>query len=382
MMGGAGHDGIVRREAREEGSDRVAARVSIKDVAALAGVSWKTVSNVVNDRPVVRPETRARVERAIDELGYVPNAVGRELRGGSTKVLSLVVPELTNPYFARLAEQMQVQARRRGLRVSVEVSLGDREVERAHACGRTARPVDAVILSPSALTAADLADRRSGPRLVLLGESMAALPDVMHVAIDNVAAAVDVVRHLVEQGRSRILFLGAEQGARSTGGERVAGFHAALRFAGLEDDPRLLVPAARWDETAGHDALAEALAAGLAPDAVLCANDRLAVGALAALREAQLSVPERVAVTGWDDLPSSAWIDPPLTTVAPDLEALISAALDAALAPSAEGAERVVPHRLLVRTSSRGRTDRSAPIGRNAGGDAPDSHVALSPGIH
>lgn len=360
----------------------MAARVSIKDVAALAGVSWKTVSNVVNDRPVVRPETRARVERAIDELGYVPNVVGRELRGGSTKVLSLVVPELTNPYFARLAEQMQVQARRRSLRVSVEVSLGDREVERAHACGRTARPVDAVILSPSALTAADLADRRSGPRLVLLGESMAALPDVVHVAIDNVAAAVDVVRHLVEQGRSRILFLGAEHGTRSTGGERVAGFHAALRFAGLEDDPRLLVPAARWDEEAGHDALAEALAVGLGPDAVLCANDRLAVGALAALREAKLSVPEQVAVTGWDDLPSSAWIDPPLTTVAPDLEALISAALDAALAPSAEGAERVVPHRLLVRTSSRGRTDRSAPIGRTTGDEAPDSHVALSPEIH
>src|SRR5699024_2704465 len=82
-------------------------RVSIKDVAQHAGVSWKTVSNVVNERPVVRAETRARVEQAIAELGYVPNRAGRELRGGFTGALALVVPELQNPYFARLAERMQ-----------------------------------------------------------------------------------------------------------------------------------------------------------------------------------------------------------------------------------------------------------------------------------
>lgn len=152
------------------------------------------------------------------------------------------------------------------------------------------------------------------------------------------------------------MFLGAEAGTRSTGGERVAGFRAARRFAGLEDDPRLLVPAARWDAAGGHDALREVLAAGLKPDAVLCANDLLAVGALAALSEEGLRVPEDVAVTGWDDIPMAAWAQPPLTTIAPDLEALVSAALDAALAEDDSGAEpseHVVPHRLVVRASSR-----------------------------
>lgn len=331
----------------------MAGRVSIKDVAARAGVSWKTVSNVVNDRPVVRPETRERVQRAIDELGYVPNSIGRELRGGSTRVLSLVVPELTNPYFARLAEQMQVQARRRGCTVSVEVSLGDPVVERRHVLGQVSRPVDAVIISPSALRASDLVARTAGPRVVLLGEAMPALDGVVRVAIDNVTAAADVVRHLVDQGCDRILFLGAEFGARTTGGERVAGFRAACRMAGLEEDPRMLVAASRWDAAGGHDALREALAAGLAPDAVLCANDLLAAGALAALREAGVDVPGQVAVTGWDDLPQAAWMHPALTSVAPDLDALVSVALDAALADGAGGDEHVVPHRIVVRESSR-----------------------------
>ena len=143
-------------------------RVSIKDVAQHAGVSWKTVSNVVNERPVVRAETRARVEAAIEELGYVPNHVGRDLRGGPTRTIALVVPELQNPYFARLAELMQVAARERGYTVSVEVSLGIAATERAHVRGQTPRPVDAVIISPAALVPADLL-AAGGPRVVLLG---------------------------------------------------------------------------------------------------------------------------------------------------------------------------------------------------------------------
>lgn len=335
-------------------------RVSIKDVAARAGVSWKTVSNVVNERPVVRPETAERVRRAIDELGYVPNHVGRDLRGGSTRTIALVLPELANPYFAILAERIQKAAGERGYTVSVELSLGDREVERDHLVGRTARPVDAVILSPMALEPSDLVGLSAATPLVLLGEAVPAGENVFHVAIDNAGSAVDVVRHLVDGGRSRPLFLGAEEGQRSTGAERLAGFRAACRYAGIELDPSLIRRADVWDRATGRAVVAEAIDGGLAFDAIVAANDLLGIGALAALREHGRAVPDEVAVVGWDDLPESAYAVPSLSSIAPDLEALVSAALDAAMGVMPTAGDRVgaaaheivVPHRLQVRGSS------------------------------
>lgn len=336
-------------------------RVSIKDVAARAGVSWKTVSNVVNERPVVRPETRERVERAIADLGYVPNRAGLDLRGGSTRAIALVLPELANPYFAILAERIQEAARRRGYTVSVELTLGDREVEIDHLRGRTARPVDAVILSPMRLEPRDIVERQIDVPVVLLGESIPAGDGVFHVAIDNAASAVDVVRHLVDQGRSRLLFLGAQRRPGATGAQRMAGFRAAARFAGLAEDPRLILPAEDWGRDAGREALAVAMANGVEFDAVVAGNDLLAIGALSALRDAGRDVPGDVAVVGWDDDPESRFSVPPLTSVAPDLEALVTAALDAAVGPvggdqpgSTNGVdgEIVVRHELRIRGSS------------------------------
>ncbi|WP_087484625.1 LacI family DNA-binding transcriptional regulator [Brachybacterium massiliense] len=332
----------------------MARRVSIKDVAQHAGVSWKTVSNVVNDRPVVREETRRRVERSIQELGYVPNRVGRDLRGGPTRTIALVVPELQNPYFARLAELMQIAARERGYTVSVEVSLGDPETERAHVRGLAPRPVDAVIISPTALAPADLLDA-DGPRVVLLGERLPAAAEISHVAIDNVASAVDVVHHLVEQGRERLLFLGMDGAVRSTATDRLAGFRAALRFAGREVEPAMIREVVHWDRAAGRREMEAVLAAGLEVDAVVAGNDLLALGALGALLDHGIDVPGQVAVVGWDDIAEAAWSRPALTTIAPDLQALITAALDAALTEGGEesaGSETVIAHRLVVRGTS------------------------------
>ncbi|GAA1484240.1 LacI family DNA-binding transcriptional regulator [Brachybacterium fresconis] len=358
----------------------MARRVSIKDVAQRAGVSWKTVSNVVNERPVVRPGTRATVLAAIEELGYVPNHVGRELRGGPTRTIALVVPELQNPYFARLAERMQAAARERGYTVSVEVSLHSAETERAHVRGRTARPVDAVVISPSALDPADLLDRASGPPVVLLGETLPGAAGVVHVAIDNVASAADVVRHLVAGGHRRLLFLGAEDAVRSTGTDRLAGFRAATCFAELPQDPTLVRGVGDWTREAGRDAVLGALEDGAEFDAVVAGNDLLAVGALAALHARGLDVPGDVAVVGWDDTVEVAWTRPALTSIAPDLDALIAAALDAAIAGAEQNgteqssaeqssaepagarssagatgriAEAVIAHRLVERESTR-----------------------------
>src|SRR5690625_3936299 len=175
---------------------------------------------------------------------------GHGRRGGPTRTIALVVPALQNPYFARLAEGMQVAARERGYTVSVEVSLGIAETERAHVRGLTARPVDAVIISPTALDPAELLVP-GGPRVVLLGEMLPAAPEVSHVAIDNVASAADVVRLLVAHGRRRLLFLGAEGSLRSTGTDRLAGFRAATRVGGLDPDPELTRTVRAWTREDG-----------------------------------------------------------------------------------------------------------------------------------
>lgn len=336
----------------------MARRVSIKDVAQHAGVSWKTVSNVVNERPVVKPETRERVQEAIAELGYVPNHVGRDLRGGPTRTISLVVPELVNPYFARLAERMQVAARARGYTVSVEVSLGQVDTERAHVRGLASRPVDAVIISPSALTLPELVGRDGGPRVVLLGEKLPASADVVHVAIDNVASAADVVHHLVDQGRRRLLFIGADDAVRSTSTVRLDAFRAASRFAGLDGESALIRTVRGWTRESGYREMEAVLGSSLAFDAVVAGNDLLALGAMAALLDRGVDVPGEVAVVGWDDQIEAAWSRPALTSVAPDMQALVETALDAALEESegALGEERVVPHALAVRASSQAPT--------------------------
>jgi DNA-binding LacI/PurR family transcriptional regulator len=341
----------------------MARRVSIKDVAQRAGVSWKTVSNVVNERPVVKEETRERVLTAIDDLGYVPNHVGRDLRGGPTRTISLVVPELQKPYFALLAEMLQVAARERGYSVSVEVSLHSAEVERAHVRGRVGRRVDAVIISPSALDRTELLAIVDEMPVVLLGEQLLGEKGVAHVAIDNVAAAADVVGHLVEQGYREPLFLGAEVRVRSAGTDRLAGFRAAGRMAGIADDPARAVSAPAWDMPDGYRAVKDVITSGLRFDSVVAGNDELAIGALAALREAGLRGPEDVGVVGWDNSVASRFTHPTLTSVAPDMDLLVEKTLDAALttideesaSPSASpsaSTEFVVPHHLVVRGSS------------------------------
>ena len=190
--------------------------------------------------------------------------------------------------------------------------------------------------------------------MVLLGEMLPAAPEVAHVAIDNVASAADVVRLLVGHGRRRLLFLGADGALRSTGTDRLAGFRAATRFAGLDPDPALTRTVQGWTREDGYHEMLAVLEAGLEIDAVVAGNDLLALGALAALQERGLAVPEQVAVVGWDDIPEAAWARPSLTTVAPELDALIAAALDAALAPPAQqvGAETVIEHQLIRRGST------------------------------
>lgn len=348
-------------------------RASIKDVAARADVSWKTVSNVVNDRPVVKPATRDKVLAAIAELGYVPNESAREIRGRSTRTVALVIPHLLNPYFARLAETFHNVAARAGYSVSIELTGEHADIERRYARGLAKRSFGALIMAPLLPeTVRELAEHSPLPTVVL-GEAVADHGSIHHVSIDNTASAVDVVRHVIDRGASRPLFLGAQEGVASTGTERLTGFRAACRFAGISTSDQLLIHTTEWTRSEGYlqvSALMGGAKKGKALpfDAVIAGNDLLALGACEALRDAGYTIGTDVLVSGWDDIPESSHSAPPLTSVAPDLECLVSAALFAALgddsfARGAKAAEVtslgsastfIVPHTLATRASTLG----------------------------
>ncbi|MGW8692519.1 LacI family DNA-binding transcriptional regulator, partial [[Kitasatospora] papulosa] len=185
--------------------------VSLKDVAQRAGVSIKTVSNVVNNYQHVTPAMRAKVQKAIDELGYRPNLTARHLRKGRTGIIALAVPEFGNPYFAELAGAVIDAAARHDYTVLVDHTAGLREKELLVSQGFRSHVIDGLILSPIHLETEDLMARTETAPLVLLGEREYEAP-YEHIAIDNVAAARAAVRHLVAQGNRRIAFLGSRTG--------------------------------------------------------------------------------------------------------------------------------------------------------------------------
>lgn len=305
----------------------MAARASLKDVAARAGVSIKTVSNVVNGYPFVRPETREKVQRALAELDYRPNLSARQLRGGRTGLIALAVPEISLPYFAELAERIVAQARPYGWTVLIDQTRGEHEAERVAAEGIRAHLVDGLIASPLALTPDDIAQRREDTPLVLLGERLTDLP-VDHVMIDNESAARTATEHLLGLGRSRVAAIGAEpHNPHGTAEPRLHGYREAIRRAGLPHDPALVATVRQYHRADGAEAMARLLDLSSPPDAVFCFNDTLAVGALRTLRRRGIRVPEDVALAGFDDIEETRFTTPALTTIAPDKDRIAELAL-------------------------------------------------------
>ena len=297
---------------------------SLKDVALLAGVSMKTVSNVVNDYPFVTPETRAKVRRAIETLDYRPNLSARMLRGGRTGLVALAVPEIGAPYFAELAEVIVQQAKTHGWTVLIDQTLGDRDTERLVAEGIKSHLVDGLIVSPLTLTAEDIEQRRVTTPLVLLGERLTAAP-VDHVTIDNVAGARAATEHLLALGRSRIAAIGSQPGRPGTATLRLKGYRQALRRAGIAYDRALVAPAANYHRVDGAAAMHALLEQR--PDAVFCFNDTLALGAIRTLLSTGRRVPDDVAVIGWDDIDEGGFSTPSLSTIAPNKAQIAELAL-------------------------------------------------------
>lgn len=331
---------------------------TMRDVARLAGVSVKTVSNVVNDFPHVSSSTRTRVLAAISELGYQMNFSARNLSRGRTGMLTLAVPELRLPYFAELTDEVILAAEARGYTVLVEQTGGGHERELSVLRSDRRRMTDGLIFSPLGLGPGDAPALEVGYPLVLLGER-ALHGDVHHVSMANAAGARSVTEHLLARGRRRIALIGSydERGA-GAGSLRTQGFLDVLGAEGIEHDPARTGEALEWTRATGADAMRRLLDRGVEMDAVFGLNDVLALGAMRVLYERGLRVPDDVAVAGFDDIEDGRYARPSLTTVQPGRAEIARIAVDLLMdrvsgTPARPmGEEVVVAHRLVVREST------------------------------
>lgn len=303
---------------------------TMHDVARLAGVSIKTVSNVINDYPHVRADTRDRVLAAIDELEYRPNLSARGLRSGRTGVIGLAVPALRENYFAELADSIIRAADARGLGVVVEQTSGERQRELDVVSGGRPRLTDGLLFSPSALGQSDAHLLSTEFPLVLLGERIFDGP-TDHVAMHNVSSSRAAVEHLLDTGRRRVAIIGTGEREGDDVGSaslRLDGYLQALKDAGVEIDERLIRPSVHWNHAAGASMVRDLIDEGTAFDAVFALNDSLGFGALRALGEAGIRVPEDVAVIGFDNIDEARYSVPSMSSVDVGSEQIATTAVE------------------------------------------------------
>jgi DNA-binding LacI/PurR family transcriptional regulator len=322
---------------------------TMHDVARVAGVSIKTVSNVINDFPHVRPTTRERVLQAIDQLGYQPNLSARGLRSGKTGVIGLAIPSVREAYFAELADSIIVAAEKRGLGVVVDQTNEVREHELDVIAGRRLRLTDGIVFSPVHIGETDAALLNVPFPLVILGESIFGGP-TDHVTMHNVSSAQAAVEHLLGLGRRRIALIGSadSEPADAVGSAtlRVQGYRQALAAAGIPDDPALIRPAGKWRHDNGAAATRALIESGTRFDALFALNDTLAIGALRALGEAGVRVPDDVAIIGFDNTDATRFSLPSLSSVDPGRDDIAEIAVEMLVERIAEKGERKPPRRI------------------------------------
>jgi LacI family transcriptional regulator, galactose operon repressor len=284
-------------------------RATIAEVADVAGVSRTTVSHVISGNRPVAQATRERVEGAIKELGFRPNGLARSLRVRRSDTVALIIPDITNPYYPVLARGLDdALAGHRTLICNTDAAR-TREID--FAADAFDRHVDGMVLVAFQIGASDLRDIiDSGLPLVSIGASIED-PRVDVVLTDDEHGAFEATRYLIGRGHTRIGMIGGSEGP---GSRRAAGFRRALDDAGM-DAVRELTAIADWTRRGGQEAMRRLVASTERPTAVFCANDLMAIGAMDVARDSGLSIPEDLALVGYDDIDAATLVSPSLTTV-------------------------------------------------------------------
>ena len=286
---------------------------TILDVAKRAGVAPITVSRVINNSGYISQKTRYRVEQAISELGYVPNALARGLRSKRTNTLALVMTDITNPFFTNIARGVEDTASESGFSV-IFCNTDESETEEfKYAKILAQKKVDGILLVPACSQSRTVEFLKSIDIPVVLLDRR--IPDVQidTVRCDSIAGAYELVQLLIGLGHKHITVISGQRGV-STAEDRVVGYHQAMTEAGLEENEQVYFGS--FTQASGYEFTKQALALNTPPTAFLGANNFITIGVMKALRDQKLRVPEDVTLVGFDDLPLSLFIDEPFLTVA------------------------------------------------------------------
>ena len=327
---------------------------TIKHVAARAGVSFTTVSHVLNGTRRVSDSARERVERAVAEMGYAPSAVARALKMSETGIVGVLVPNITNPFFAELTRGIEDCCRRTDYSVFLCNSDDDPVRQSRYVQTLLERRVDGLLLAAAAGEAAALAQRLAGARVptVVVDRQIAGLTADL-VRVDHEAGARLAVEHLLALGHRAIACLsGPSEFAVSRA--RVAGWRDALAHAGVEPDPGWLLEG-DFSAAAGHELTRRLLARGDLT-AIFASNDLLAIGALRAAAEQGVAVPAALSVIGFDGIDLGGYSFPALTTVGHPIRSMGETAAGVLIERIAEAPaayrDVVLPAQLLTREST------------------------------
>lgn len=327
---------------------------TIYDVARQAGVSAATVSRVLNGHVKVDPTLAERVMAAVSQLGYRRNAVARNLRTSRTSLWAVIISDVENPFFTSMVRGIEDVASAAGYSVVLCNSDENPDKESSYIAAALSEQMAGVVISPSSNQVDDvnLLLEAGCPVVVIDRELDNVTADT--VLVDNEHGAELATTHLVEQGNTRIACITGPQWL-SSATQRFDGYARALSKAGQSVD-ETLVRYADFREQGGYDAMASLLDDGPAPDAVFATNNLMTIGAMECLVQRGLSVPDDVAIVGFDSIPWADLIRPTLTTVAqPTYEVGRRAAqllTKRAESPDAEPERVVLPTSLQVRASS------------------------------
>jgi LacI family transcriptional regulator len=309
---------------------------------------------VINNSGYASDETRKRVEAAIDELGYLPNTLARGLRSKRTNTLALVVTDITNPFFTLIARGVEDAASASRFTVIYCNTDESEDKEKKYINILMQKQVDGVLLVPACSNSKSVEFLHSNEiPIVLIDRSIPGFQTDL-IRCDSEDGAYNLIKHLTTLGHKRIVTITGPRGV-STSDDRVSGYHRALSEAGIENLASVYYGA--FTQASGYELANQVLAQNPRPTAIFGANNFLSIGILKALRDANLSVPQDIAVVGFDDLPVSLIVDPILTVVAQPAYEMGQQATKLLLQrlsgnASESSQEIVLPTELIVRQSS------------------------------
>jgi LacI family transcriptional regulator, galactose operon repressor len=330
-------------------------RPTIYDVARLAGVSTATVSRALNGTGQIAPATRATIEAAVEQLGYRPNTIARSLVTKSTQTIALLLPDITNPFYAALVSGIQQTALAQGWTMLLCTTESDAEREELYLRVLRAKQVDGALVDGLVLPPDRIARFvEDGFPIVCLDRDIDSR-SIPLVQVDNRLGGRIATRHLVDLGHTRIAHV-TGAGELGISDERLAGYRDALTEAGLPVDFQL-VEEGRFTDDGGHDAARRLLERQPDLTAIFAANDLSALGVMNAVAEAGRRVPDDVSVVGFDDLHLSAYTSPPLTTIRQPAVEIATLATEILIGltrgQQAERMRHLLEPELVVRASSR-----------------------------